>query len=354
MRTNSRTILVAGLIAAALVACGKTGTPTPAAGTPTAESLPSPTATVEPFLLLMAPDPPKSSAGAAAVTAIEAFAREQSWPVRRVTPGAAGLAAEALGSPQLVAAVESGFGSAVAAAAQARADVRFVAVEEAGAQPLANLLVIGGEYVRRDEAAFMAGLLAGVENNNDYVGWIGEDGTARGAVYRNGFRHGIRYACPRCRLFDFELAASAGAAAGTDAADQLLSDYVDTASAIPGAAGAAGLARLAQSGVRVAGAGPDFHRDVFGGGAGPGAKFAIGEPAFRPDLLLADLLPRYMGGETFSEAIAYSLENGGLEYGPFPNDRVSPARQTYLKEILAEVAAGRLDIGVDPQTGAEK
>ena len=80
----------------------------------------------------------------------------------------------------------------------------------------------------------------------------------------------------------------------------------------------------------------------------------LGEIAFRPDILLAELLPRFAAGESFADPVSYSLENGSLVYAPFPNDWISTARQNYLQEILAEVAAGRLDIGIDPQTGEER
>jgi basic membrane lipoprotein Med (substrate-binding protein (PBP1-ABC) superfamily) len=342
------------LTAASLLSCSKQ--PSPAASTPSAtrESVPSATPTAEPFALLIAPETPATGAAALAVQAVEDFAAEKGWRLRRAAPGEDALAADRLGSPGLVASVGSGLGPAVFSAAQAHPDVRFVAVEEAGTQPLPNLMVVGGENFRRDQAAFLTGLLATIENGNDYVGWIGEAGTVRGKIYQNGFRHGVRYMCPRCRVFDFELDPSADAAAGTSSASQLLENYIDTASAIPGAAGEAGLALLAKNGVRVAGAETDFYPALFENGAAAGAKNVLGGIAFRPDLLLADLLPRFAGGEAFAEPVAYSLENGGLEYAPFPNDWVSSARQEYLRNILAEVASGRLDIGIDPQSGDER
>ncbi len=220
-------------------------------------------------------------------------------------------------------------------------------------QPLPNLLVIGGENIRLDQMGFLAGILATVENKNEYVGWIGQKGTVRGTIYRNSFVHGVRYACPRCRLFDFELDATAGAPDGITAAGELQTDYVDTASAVPGAAGDAGLIALAKSGIRVAGTQPDFYLSLFAGGTGDGSKYVLGGPAYLPDILLADLLPRYLGGEKFSEAAAYSLENHSLEYAPFPNDWISAGRQLYLQEVIDDLASGRLDIGVDPKTGAE-
>ena len=354
MQSNQSRFFFTILIAAVLAACSREGTPTPSTPTPAEATVPAATPTGEPYVLLMAPDAPPTKAAQLAVQAVEGFASEKGLVLRRVTPGDQILASGSLGNPALVAAVASGNGQALSAAAQAHADVRFAAIEEPGVQPLANLLVVGGDNYRRDQAAFMAGLLATIENRNDYVGWIGEADTVRGKIYQNGFRHGIRYICPRCRVFDFELPASADAAAGISFAGQLRENFIDTASAIPGTAGDAALIDLAENGVRVSGAGPDLFRLVFADGAAPGAKSILGEPVFRPDLLLADLLARYLAGESFPQPVAYSLENGGLEFAPFPNAWISSARQAYLQNVLDEVAAGRLAIGIDPQTGEER
>jgi basic membrane lipoprotein Med (substrate-binding protein (PBP1-ABC) superfamily) len=351
MQIKSANVFIATMVAAALAGCaGGKPSATPAAS-PTAEPALTSTPTPEPFALVVAPDPPPSSAGRLALQAVEKFISDQGWELRMVTPGEGVL--QAPGNPRLIAAVESGLGPAVAAAAQANPGIRFVAVGETGVQPQANLLVVGGDNFRADQVAFMAGLLAGVENRNDYVGWIGEAETTRGKIYKNGFRHGIRYVCPRCYVFVYELAAGAGAGDGLAVSGQLMTKYADTASAISGEAGDAALSDLARNGVRVAGAAPDFYSALFGGGSIAGAKFVLGGPAFRPDLLLADLLPRFAGGETFDQAATYSLENGGLEFAPFPNDWISPGRREFLQKILDELASGRLDIGINPQTGEE-
>jgi basic membrane lipoprotein Med (substrate-binding protein (PBP1-ABC) superfamily) len=354
MRSSPDNFFFAILIAAVLAACSREGTPTPSTPTPVEAAIPVATPTGEPYVLLMAPETPPTKAAELAVQAVEAYASENGLDLRRITPGDPILASGPLGNPALVAAVASGGGQALTGAAQTRPEVRFLAVEETGVSPLPNLLVVGGDNIRHDQAAFMAGLIATIENRNDYVGWIGEADTARGKIFQNGFRHGVRYTCPRCRVFDLELPASTDSAGGVSAAAQLMQNFLDTASAIPGAAGEAALLHLSQNGIRVAGAGPDLYLNVFGGGSASGAANVLGEPAFRPDLLLADILPRYLAGESFQNPVSYSLENGGLEFAPFPNAWISPARQTFLQNILDEVAAGRLDIGIDPATGEER
>ena len=336
-----------------LSACSKGGSSAVPTSSPTAAPSAIPSSTSAPYALLLAPDSPKPDSQQLAVKAVESFCTQKGLALKRIAPGNSLPEDYLLGAPSLVAAVGTGLGPAIQAAAQAHPEIRFVAVEETGVQPLPNLLVIGGENIRLDQEGFLAGILATVENQNEYVGWIGQNGTVSGTIYRNSFVHGVRYACPRCRLFDFELDPSAGAPDGITAAGSLLGDYVDTASAVPGAAGDAGLIALAKSGIRVAGTQPDFYSSVFGGGTGDGSKSVLGGPAYRPDILLADLLPRYLGGEQFTEAAAYSLENHSLEFAAFPNDWISSGRQIYLQEIVDDLASGRLDIGVDPKTGAE-
>jgi basic membrane lipoprotein Med (substrate-binding protein (PBP1-ABC) superfamily)/predicted small lipoprotein YifL len=346
--------LSAVLFAVCLAACSQSGPRTIPAASPTATPSAVPSPRTAPFALLMAPESPISAAQQAAIRAVETFCEQKGLPLKRIAPGNAALENYPQGAPSLVVAVGSGFGQAVVAAAQAHPEIRFVAVEEGGVQPLPNLLVIGGENVRVDQVGFLAGALATVENRNEYVGWIGQSGTVIGTVYRYSFIHGVRYTCPRCRIFDFELDASAPAQDGISAAAELQTDYIDTASGVPSAAGDAALTDLARRGIRVAGTRPDFFALLFAGGQSVGSKSVLGGPAFRPDVLLADLLPRFMSGEIFSEAAAYSLENHSLEFAPFPNDWISPGRQAFLQAILADLASGRLDIGVDPKTGEER
>lgn len=342
------------LLAAALAACSTAATADKPAVTPTLGPTLTPSPTPLPLALLVSPAQPRNTAEQLARQSVEEFATAQGWVLKRLEPGADGLTLALLENPRLVAFVGSGMGEQITAAAAARSDLLFAAVEESGVTPATNLLVVGGEHLRGDQAAFLAGLLAGLDTQNDYVGWIGEAGTVRGKLYQNGFRHGVRYTCPLCRIFDYELPSVADAAAGQMAADSLAGDYADTASAIPGPAGNAALLDLASGRIRIAGAQPDFQTGLFGDDGASGALQVLGSPAVRPDILLADLLPRFLGGEKFDAAVPYSIENGSLEFAPFSNDWITPGQQRFLGEILAQIASGRLDIGVDPQTGEER
>ena len=213
--------------------------------------------------------------------------------------------------------------------------------------------MVGGS-IREDQVAFLAGVLTGLANTNNRVGWIGEAETSRGAIYRNGFSHGVRFACPLCLIYPRELAADASPEAGAAAASSLLLKYVDTASAIPGSAGDEALRELAGRSVRIAGAQPDFVEKVFGGGRGTGAGSVLGSIGFWPGRILDAVLPRFMAGSPPSGPIPYSIETDGLGYQPFQTPWITPGLQRNLTEMLDQIRSGQLDIGVDPTTGAEK
>jgi basic membrane lipoprotein Med (substrate-binding protein (PBP1-ABC) superfamily) len=338
----------------ALAACGRGGS------SPTATVAPSPTETLAPTatpvasIVIFAPVTPKTDAEQAARSAITSFAAAHGLLVITLPPAMEIPGEIVARHPVWIAGIGSGMGPALQRAAAANPNQRFLAVEETGELPATeNVLVVGGSRVRKEEQGFMAGLLAGIENANHRVGWIGESGSVSGLLYRNGFLHGVRYTCPICIVFEYEVAPGAQAAEGQALASILLTHYVETASSVPGMAGDAGLAALAGKNVRVAGTYPGFYAGVFGGGTGRGAKNVLGEPSWKPDIALAEVLPRWINGERFKYPVSYTLENGGLGFGPFPNPWISAGKQALIREMLTNIKSGRLAIGVDPVTGAE-
>jgi len=344
-------LIPAALTLILLAACSSATSSPTATSAPT--DTPEPTATPVPFAVLMTYPDISSPAQDRACAEAREFIAAQGWELREMEPGTDVLQVVLEQNPQLIVFVGTSLGDSIASAAAARPDLRFVAVEDPGVSPAANLLVVGGENIRSDEAAFLAGLMAGVANTNDRIGWVGESGTVRGKSYRNGFRHGVRLVCPVCYIFEYELTSTADAQAGQDAANSLLSDYADTASASPNPAGTAALLDLAGNNIRVAGTQPDFY-DSLSSVNSVGVDQVLGNPTVRPDLLLRDLLPRFVGGETFDQPVPYSIENGGLDFAEFTNDWISAGKQAFIRAILDDVKSGRLDIGVDPSTGEER
>jgi basic membrane lipoprotein Med (substrate-binding protein (PBP1-ABC) superfamily) len=324
---------------------------------PTATPAPSPintiapTATPIPFIALFSSGASNSELLMSAQDELEALAAEKGWRIENFPP-ADSMSKDLLRRrPQLIAGIGSGMGLTFEKEAAENTDVRFLLVEDSEVKFAVNLLAINGSAFRKEEAGFMAGLLAGMENTNRLVGWVGESGTLSGRLYRNGFQHGVHFFCPVCVLYEYEAALGAPAAEGKALADSLMKHYVDTASAVPGAAGDAALAELSNRNVRVAGTYPGFKASVFGGLSGAGVDNVLGEPAliFRP--VLHDMLTRYMQGEKFNEPTYFSIENGGLIFAPFPNKWITPGKQSLIQEVILNIKNGKLAVGVDQKTG---
>src|SRR5207247_9600608 len=101
---------------------------------------------------------------------------------------------------------------AVAGAARAKPWTRFVLVDPLVATPrLGNLAVLS---FREDQAAYLAGALAGLLTRSGVVaGVYGPDG-ATDYVHRLGFEYGARYARPGVRVLGAYQPASEGAPYG--------------------------------------------------------------------------------------------------------------------------------------------
>jgi hypothetical protein len=282
--------------------------------------------------------------------AIGALAGSRGWKVMQVSAAPETLQAAIGQKPALIVSLASGLGKLMVQSAQANPSLRFVAVEEPQAQPEKNLLVIGAS-AREDEEAFLAGALAGIDNTNHRAGWVGELNSLRGKIYENGFLHGVRYTCPLCLVYPYELPPGSPAEAGDAASDTLRADNVDTASAIPGPAGDRALLDLSAGLVRVSSPDPDLWARVYGQGQEKGASNVLGWARTRPDLLLARALPELLEGHLGAVAFPYSLEGGGLDLQASPNPWISPGLQANLTEMVIQLKSGELDIGVNPETG---
>lgn len=343
-------LLAGGLLSSCASGTGanpaRAATPSPPPFSPT----PLASATVVPGIVILSSGGVSTSGVELAQQAIQVLAASRGWRLRPVSAAAETLRAAIEQKPVLIVSLASGLGELLAQSAQANPSLRFVAVEEPQARPEKNLLVIGAT-AREDEEAFLAGALAGIDNSNRRVGWIGELESQRGKIYGNGFLHGVRYTCPRCWVYPYELPSGSSAEAGLAASDSLRADYVDTASAIPGPAGDRALLELSSGLVRVSSPDPGLWARVFGQGQGQGASNVLGWARTRPDLLLAKALPDFLEGTLEGTALPYSLEDGGLDLAASPNPWISPGLQANLAEMLARLRSGELDIGVNPETG---
>jgi hypothetical protein len=77
-----------------------------------------------------------------------------------------------------------------------------------------------------------------------------------------------------------------------------------------------------------------------------------GQVVFDADGLIQQALDALQVAEA-GAAWPYSIENGGIRLGGVDPEAISPGRQRLLQEAYDAVAAGQLDIGIDPVSGQE-
>jgi hypothetical protein len=73
---------------------------------------------------------------------------------------------------------------------------------------------------------------------------------------------------------------------------------------------------------------------------------------FAVEPLIEQALEALVAGEP-GTAWSYAIENGGIRLGEIDPEALSPGRQRLLQEAYEAVAAGRLDLGIDPATGEQ-
>ena len=343
--------------------------------TPTAAPLPSPSAAAsEPGATQTAaspdtptPVPPTATPAPRAVgyvaegagtpgvlDALQRAAGEAGWTVETSADGTeAGLRALAESGALAIVADGAGLQAAARAAAAEFPETYFVGVHHAGGDPLPNLLTLGGAESREDQLGFMAGAVAGMLTEGQIVTAVADTASAAGLKYRNGFLHGVRYTCTRCRVDFVDVADENATAIAAEQArmNASLSSDVVFAAAFP--AGLAGLQAAAQQGAWVIGAGADMYAEAFESGATPGAERLVTSVFFDAGGQVYQALSALQAGSPPGGAQPFDAANGAIGLAPYqvPEDDLSQLDRLDIDAILARLASGALDTGVDPLTG---
>lgn len=101
--------------------------------------------------------------------------------------------------------------------------------------PGGRVHTVGTPGERRDQAAFLAGTLAGLAARSGWVGLIDSTEGRHAAVDEAGFRAGVRYGCPRCTILRWT--------PDEITPDALRANAIGVLFALPGPGAEAGLAR---------------------------------------------------------------------------------------------------------------
>lgn len=211
-----------------------------------------------------------------------------------------------------------------------------------------NVIQIGGPGSRHDQVAFLAGALAGWTTETLVVAVAADPATPVGAKYLNGFLHGVRYTCGECRVESADWPSTATSTDAGELAETWAQRSVDTAF-VPSGPGSTALAvELAGHGVWLLASGQELRGAVSSEAL---AARLVANVAFRPDILLNELVPALLAGSRPESPIPYQAASGSIAIQLLHESRVSPAVQARLDETLVLLASGALDTGVDALTG---
>jgi len=219
----------------------------------------------------------------------------------------------------------------------------------------ANWLALVGP-TREDQAGFLAGMAAGFATENKYVTAISDPNSVEGRKYRNGFLHGVRYACPKCRVEFIDVADTADAETARTEAAKFVLFGSDVFFAAAGEAGDAALVVAAQKGGWVIGSGNDVYVSLFGNGSTAGADRVLTSVYLDAGEAVRAALAAFHDGKPLSGVQPLSAASGAIVLAPIrsPADRLSIPDQADIATALARLADGSLETGIDPVTGEEK
>ena len=243
------------------------------------------------------------------------------------------------------------------AASQLFPKVYFIGLGQAGAgDPLPNLLTLGAGPTRQDQLGFMDGVVAGYATQAKVLTAVGYTTDATGLKYRNGFLHGVRLSCSRCRVDFVDVIDLNDGAAAAEKARLNASLSSDVVFAAAGAASAAALQAAAGKGAWVLGADSDIYQSVFGGGSAAGADKVLASAYFDPGAAIAAALKAFKAGKPWTGPQPYSAATGALVLAPYhvSTDVLSDLDRSDALAVLGQLADGSLDTGIDLTTGNEQ
>jgi len=345
------TFLLASLI---LIACSSPSISV----TPTASATSAPAATVEatatpPTSVRVAYISPSAKTDSVQAT-VERAAQDFGWKAIE-TQDAAPDSIRALAQSGVAVIVAEN--ADLSALAREFPSVYFISVQQkSGEAAPANLLALGGSSSRADQAGFIAGAVAGFATQTQTVTVIGDPNSIEGRNYRNGFLHGVRYTCPKCRVLNIDVMdLNDGAEPSATAAKYVILDS-DVFFAAAGEAGDQALVAAAQAGAWVIGSGGDVYQTRFGGGASAGAEKVLTSVYFDPGAAVYQALAAFHAGQPLTSAQPFSAANGAIHLAPYrdPQGVLSTLDQRDIATALAQLADGSLDTGIDPATGEER
>jgi hypothetical protein len=220
-------------------------------------------------------------------------------------------------------------------------EIQFLTIGIQGLEPAQNLSTIGADGNRLDHQGFIAGYIAAMITPDWRVGVLGLSESENTIAARQAFYTGVKFYCGLCLpsyppwyeypLY-FELGTDADTIAWRTAADYMIQRAVETVYVVPGAGDDAMLRYLSDAGVNII--------------AGRSPLVDIQEhwvASLQFDLMssFVDFWPVFVASPD-PQAVTIPLDITDIN-----SELLSPGKQRLVTDIMADMLAGYIDLGVD-------
>ena len=247
----------------------------------------------------------------------------------------------------LVIAIGSRHGEQVERIAVRHRKVHFVVVDHEPSEKSQN---VTGLVFAEDQAAFLAGALAGLITQRDAVGFVSGADVVPVRKFHRGFEHGLAQTNRRAEILDTTTRSFTDVKAGEEAGQDLCANGADVVFAAAGKSGAGAIRAAAQEGAWVIGVDQDQWLTTFEEGTVPGSERLLTSAVKRVDRAVYDAITRAFDGKLGSGVVRYNLSNDGVGLAPYhqADTDVSSEVKGKIKEIADGLRSGEIRTYVGP------
>ncbi len=248
----------------------------------------------------------------------------------------------------LVVTIGSRTGAQVERLAARHSKVHFIVVDHEPSDESQN---VTGLVFAEDQAAFLAGALAGLVTDQNTVGFVGGPDVIPVRKFRRGFENGLEQTNPRAEMLDTTTESFTDVEAGEDAGRELVAHGADVVFAAAGQSGTGAIRAAAQEGAWVIGVDQDQWITTFQEGAVPGSERILTSAVKRVDRAVYEAVSRAVEGKLHGGLIRFNLGNDGVGLAPYheADTEVSSEVKGHINEIADGLRSGEIHTYVGPK-----
>jgi basic membrane protein A len=231
-------------------------------------------------------------------------------------------------------------GDAIKASAAKYPDLNFAIVDFAYDPTIPN---VKGLVFNEDEAAFLVGALAAQLSESGKIGVVGGIEIPPVQKFVLGYEAGAKYINPDIEVVKVYVPSFTDPAQGSEAAKNQISEGADVIFGAGGQTGSGAIQSAAEQGVFVIGVDQDEYNTTFK--KGPAPKLAS-SALKRVDNAVFEVIKELVDGKFEGGLYIGTAANGGVDYAPFHDAKISDEIKAKLDEIKAGLADGSIKTNV--------